>query len=166
MRYTRGRDAFFPVAMTCKGRPMAASSSSYPELKQLLEQATKSGDPPPQQSSNINNDNNAYRELPSSPQVSESGETLVAGGEPGCGKVWLWVMLALTVAVSLALLWRELKRHCASEEERLWGLIEVPVAIRIMRSARSSVPAMAAAVAPSSRSARALSTVEVSLMAP
>ena len=54
--------------------------------------------------------------------------------ERGCpsrgGRTWFLIGLALVAVVAIALAWREVKRHCASGEERLWGCIKVPLAIR------------------------------------
>ena len=33
--------------------------------------------------------------------------------------------------IFIILIWRELKLHCASQEDLLWGCIKVPLAIRL-----------------------------------
>lgn len=73
-----------------------------------------------------------YAPLDSSSHTSECGETTCPPTTTTGRTTWFLVGLAVVAAVTLALLWRELRRHCASGEERLWGCIRVPPAVRVM----------------------------------
>lgn len=53
---------------------------------------------------------------------------------PGPTRVVGAILLTLICVGLIALVWWELKRHCASSEGHLWGYIKVPVAIRLMIS--------------------------------
>lgn len=62
-------------------------------------------------------------------QTLESDEVTCSSGK---GR-WLWAGIVVVAMVAVAFLaWRDLKRHCASGEDRLWGCIDVPPPIRVI----------------------------------
>ena len=68
-------------------------------------------------------------------QTSQTGDSDATSLPPRGGSSippWLLAAVAVAVVVALALAWGELKRHCASGEERLWGYIRVPHGLRSM----------------------------------
>lgn len=85
-----------------------------------------------------------YAPLDSSSHTSECGETNCPTATGRKTTTWFLIGLAVVATVTLALLWRELRRHCASGETRLWGCIRVPPAVRVMLTPKmtQSMPAL------------------------
>ena len=104
------------------------SRSEEEALKTLLDDALGKSTPivPPPGEHSMSD----YSAIRSSSQTSECDDNVACSS--GGRSMWVLAGLAVVAMVAVALAWRDLKRHCASDEDMLWGCFRVPPKIRLL----------------------------------